>query len=216
MVESTSTDYIDHLLSLVDWRRRTGDLYRLRAENQIEAFRAARDELFKTHPQTPIEPAELPYFNGIEYFEPNPDYRVKAIFEPGDGSELVIETGGEDGAITYRKAGTLHFDLLGEPQTLTVLGLIQYGGGLFVPFKDATSGHETYGGGRYLFDTAKNTDGLVFEFELGQREVWLDFNYAYHPSCTFSARWACPLAPPENRLTIPVRAGEKLYRHPEL
>ena len=90
--------------------------------------------------------------------------------------------------------------------------LIADGGGLFVPVKDATSRGETSGGGRYLFDTVKNTDGLVLEFAAGSAEVTIDFNYAYNPSCAYSARWACPLAPPENVLPIPIRAGEKVYQ----
>ena len=82
-----------------------------------------------------------------------------------------------------------------------------YAGGLFVPFKDATSGHETYGGGRYLLDTIKSAD-LGSDAATGM--VVLDFNYAYHPSCTYDPRWVCPLAPPDSRLAIPVRAGERL------
>jgi uncharacterized protein (DUF1684 family) len=108
--------------------------------------------------------------------------------------------------------GVLAFELSGRPCRLTVLGLIQYAGGLFVPFRDTTSGHETYGGGRYLFDTAKNTDGLVLEITTGSSDVVLDFNYAYNASCAYSPRWACPLAPPENYLKVPVRAGELVYK----
>jgi uncharacterized protein (DUF1684 family) len=80
-----------------------------------------------------------------------------------------------------------------------------YGGGLFVPFGDLTNGHETYGGGRYLLDSAKGAD-------LGSHGNWvvLDFNFAYRPSCVHSDRWSCPLAPVENRLPVAVRAGERL------
>ena len=112
----------------------------------------------------------------------------------------------------YRRAGHLAFRLQGEACRLTVLSLIQYAGGLFVPFRDATSRRETYGAGRYLFDTAKDTDGLVLEVTAGSPEVVIDFNYAYNASCAYSPRWACPLAPPENYLTVPVRAGELNYK----
>jgi uncharacterized protein (DUF1684 family) len=88
--------------------------------------------------------------------------------------------------------------------------MLGYGGGLFLPFRDATSGVETYGGGRYLFDTVKNTDGGCLEITPGSPHVVIDFNYAYHPSCCYDPRWACPLAPPENRLALAVRAGERL------
>jgi uncharacterized protein (DUF1684 family) len=152
----------------------------------------------------------------LKYFAPDPDYRVKARFEAGPGDELVIDTGGADGAVRYRRAGRLLFELNGEKCELTVLSLRQYAGGVFVPFKDATSGHETYGGGRYLFDTAKNTDGLVLELEVGSQDVTIDFNYAYNPSCVYSPRWACPLAPPENVLKVAIRAGEQTYEHPDV
>jgi len=121
-------------------------------------------------------------------------------------------TGGEDGAIRYRRAGELQFQLVGTPCQLTVLSLVQYAGGLFVPFKDLTAPHQTYGAGRYLFDTAKDTDGLVLKITPGSPDVVIDFNYAYNASCAYSPRWACPLAPPENFLRVPVTAGEKNYK----
>jgi uncharacterized protein (DUF1684 family) len=218
------------LLDLVDWRRRVGDLYRLSGSSfdrrspqpsplegrgradALSRFRQGRDELFRSHPQSPIEPDERGSFRGLHYFPHDAAYRVEARFEPGDGSELVIDTGGEDGAVRYRRAGRLAFQLGGSQCRLTVLKLVQYAGGLFVPFRDTTSGRETYGGGRYLFDTAKNTDGLVLEITPGSSNVVIDFNYAYNASCAYSPRWACPLAPPENYLTVPVRAGELTYK----
>jgi uncharacterized protein len=208
LTDAESQGYLD----LVDWRRRVGDLFRISGPDSLTQFRRGRDELFRTHPQSPIEPEERGSFSGLHYFDGDPSYRVTAQMEPGDGSELVIDTGGEDGAVRYRRVGRLKFQLGGQECGLTVLSLVQYAGGLFVPFRDLTSGHETYGGGRYLFDTAKDTDGLVFEVKAGSLEVVIDFNYAYNASCAYSPRWACPLAPPENRLPIEVRAGEKLYK----
>jgi uncharacterized protein (DUF1684 family) len=199
-------------LDLVDWRRRVGDLYRMQGPDALTRFRRGRDELFRTHPQSPIEPDERASFTGLRYFDPDPSYRVPAKFEPGDGSELVIDTGGDDGAIRYRRAGKLSFMVDGRPCALTVLGLVQYAGGLFVPFRDATSGHETYGGGRYLFDTPKDTDALVLEIQPGSSDVVIDFNFAYNASCAYSPRWACPLAPRENFLEVAIRAGEKVYK----
>jgi len=202
------------LLDLVDWRRRVGDLYRVRGTDALQQFKRGRDELFRTHPQSPIEPDERAAFKGLSYFSQDPEYRVKARVEDGDGSELLIDTGGDDGAVRYRRAATLVFELGGEACRLTVLSLVQYAGGLFVPFRDTTSGRETYGGGRYLFDTAKDTDGLVLEIAPGSPEVVIDFNYAYNASCAYSPRWACPLAPPENYLKVSVRAGEHVYKAP--
>jgi uncharacterized protein (DUF1684 family) len=200
------------LLDLVDWRRRVGDLYRISGPDANVRFRQQRDELFRSHPQSPIEPDERASFKGLRYYPYEAAYRVQAWFEPADGSELVIDTGGEDGAVGYRRAGRLVFELGGSPCRLTVLSLVQYAGGLFVPFRDTTSGRETYGGGRYLFDTAKDTDGLVLEITPGSSDVVIDLNYAYNASCAYSPRWACPLAPPENYLTVPVRAGELTYK----
>ena len=199
-------------LDLVDWRRRVGDLYRITGADSVARFRRGRDELFRTHPQSPIEPEERESFGGLRYFDHDPAYRVGARLEPGDGSELAIDTGGEDGVVRYRRIGRLRFMLAGEDCALTVLSLVQYAGGLFVPFRDHTSGHETYGGGRYLFDTAKDTDGLVLEVTPGSADVVIDFNFAYNASCAYSPRWACPLAPPENHLQVAVRAGELVYK----
>ena len=178
----------------------------------MERFRRGRDELFRSHPQSPIELDERATFAGLHYFDHDPSFRVRARVEPGDRSELVIDTGGDDGAVRYRRAGKLVFSMEGQPCELTVLSLVQYAGGLFVPFRDATSGRETYGGGRYLFDTAKDTDGLVLEIAAGLDEVVIDFNFAYNASCAYSPRWACPLAPPENHLRVAIRAGEKNYK----
>lgn len=201
------------LLDLVDWRRRVGDLYRLRGADSIDDFRRGRDDLFKTHPQSPIEPDERAAFKGLSYFGAEESYRVRAHVDAGDGSELLIDTGGEDGAVRYRRAATLVFELHGNECRLTVLSLVQYAGGLFVPFRDSTSGHETYGGGRYLFDTIKNHLPMPVP-ETGKSMVEIDFNYAYNPSCAYNHRWACPLAPQENWLPVPIRAGEKNYKAP--
>lgn len=201
-------DYLD----LAGWRRRVGDLYRLGGPGAVDSFRRGRDELFRSHPQSPIEPADRAAFSGLRYFPADPAYRFATRLEPAEaGDDLVIETGGEDGAIRYRRAGYLRFDLNGQACRLTVFWLLGYGGGLFLPFRDATAGSETYGGGRYLLDTIKNTDGLALELRAGSPEVTIDFNFAYNPSCAYNPRWACPLAPPENRLAVAIRAGELRY-----
>ena len=148
----------------------------------------------------------------MRYFDPDPTLRITCRLEATEeGEPLDIDTGGEDSVIRYRRAGVLRFRLSGQQCHLTVFSLIGYGGGLFLPFRDATSGRETYGGGRYLFDTVKNTDGLSLELMAGSPEVSIDFNFAYNPSCAYDSRWACPLAPRENWLTVPIRAGERLY-----
>jgi len=194
-------------IDLVDWRRRVGDAYRLPS---LAAWREARERLFREHPQSPVAAEDRASFAGLRWFPPDVAYRVPAALTPGDGAPVEIDTGGEDGVVRYRRAGVLRFRLHDRDLALTVLALVGYGSGLFVPFRDATSGAETYGGGRYLVDTVKGTDGGCLEVTVGSTDVTIDFNYAYHPSCVYSPRWACPLAPPENRLTVPVRAGERL------
>jgi uncharacterized protein len=203
---------VQSYLDLADWRRRVGDLYRFSGPDALARFRRGRDELFRSHPQSPLSEEARLRFNGLRYFDPDPVYRIPVQIDPADeGDALEIDTGGEDGVITYRRAGWLRFRVGGEQCRLTVFSLVGYGGGLFLPFRDATSGQETYGGGRYLFDTVKNTDGMALELTAGSPDVTIDFNFAYNPSCVYDARWACPLAPRENWLPVPVRAGEKMF-----
>ncbi len=199
-------------LDLADWRRRVGDLYRLAGPDALERFRRGRDELFRSHPQSPLAPQARQGFPGPRYFDADPTAKLRCRLEPAEpGDPLEIDTGGEDGVISFRRAGRLAFRFNGQPCTLTVFSLVGYAGGLFLPFRDATSGTETYGGGRYLFDTVKNTDGLSLELQAGSPDVVIDFNFAYNPSCAYDARWVCPLAPRENWLAVPVRAGEKVF-----
>src|SRR5438445_7868320 len=126
------------LLDLVDWRRRVGDLYRTSGPNAVETFRKGRDELFRSHPQSPIEPEERNAFMGLKYFPYDPAYRVSAQMLAADSSELLIDTGGQDGAIRYRRAGELHFRLAGEPCKLTGLSLILCAGGQLRTFNAHT------------------------------------------------------------------------------
>ena len=98
------------------------------------------------------------------------------------------------------------FELRGEQLSLEVAWLAAYGGGVFLCFRDATSGRASYGGGRYLLDTVKGAD----LGDDGGRLV-LDFNFAYNPSCSYDPSWVCPLAPPANRLAVAVEAGEKYH-----
>jgi uncharacterized protein (DUF1684 family) len=109
--------------------------------------------------------------------------------------------------VAFSRVGTLRFELKGQALELGAHWIEGYAGGLFVPFRDTTCGSETYGGGRYLLDTIKSAD---LGSDLAAGTVVLDFNYAYHPSCAYDPRWPCPLAPPENRLGIPIRCGERL------
>ena len=192
-------------LELLDWKRQIFELYAdVRAaaepERAWERWRAARDELFRAHPQSPLPPEAREGFAGLPYFPYDPMRRVLAEVEPA-GPEL-REIAGSAGSVTrFRRFATARLD----GGSLELYWLEGYGGGVFLPFADATRGRETYGAGRYLLDTVKGAD-------LGMQEgkLVLDFNFAYNPSCSYDPRWACPLSPPANRLAFEVRAGERL------
>lgn len=191
-------------IELADYREAVARLYL--STSGLSEFRARRDELFASHPQSPIPPAERAAFSGLRYFPPSDDAIVEVALREAPGG-LNIDTGGPDGVIRYDRVGVLTTPW----GPLSLWWIAAYGGGLFLPFRDGTGGSETYGGGRYLTDTAKGTHGRGLQL-VGPGRVRLDFNYAYNPSCAYDSRWACPLAPRENWLNDPVRAGELRYR----
>ena len=190
-------------LDLVDWRERVARLYL--SDVDLVGFRAARDELFRTHPQSAIPADRRDSFDGLRYFPPNDAAVAEVEVRPASGG-MDIDTGGADGVVHYRRVGVA--DTPWGP--LTLWWIEAYGGGLFLPFRDGTCGHESYGGGRYLTDTVKGTFGRGVEL-LGADRVRLDFNYAYNPSCAYDDRWACPLAPEEDRVAARIEAGEQTY-----
>ena len=198
-------------LELADWRRRVASLYAdLRADpaptaDRLAAFRNAKDELFRAHPQSPVPFADRTTFSGLAYWPHEPALRLVAPLEPDPSAptlDLPASTGAE---FAFSRIGWVLFEVAGTPTRLAVYWLAGYAGGIFIPFRDATSGHATYGGGRYLWDSAKGAD-----LGADRGELVLDFNYAYHPSCTYDPRWSCPLAPSENWLSMPIQAGERL------
>jgi uncharacterized protein len=208
---------MDDTLDLDDYRRRVALLYLTEpteGEAGVAAFRRGRDELFRDHPQSALDAGQRARFTGLTWFPYDPEARVAAELRPPDSDqELAVDTGGADGAVRYRRVGRLATPF-GD---LTLFWTLGYGGGLFLPFRDATAGTQTYGAGRYLTDTIKGTWGRGLASRSAGRalhdghRVLLDFNYAYNPSCAYNARWACPLAPPENHLPVPVRAGEQAF-----
>jgi uncharacterized protein len=190
-------------LELLDWKRRVFALYaEVRASSDPEAawrlWRETRAELFRTHPQSP-----QPGYAGLGYYDYNPAARVLAELEDVEAAPAPIETSGPE-PMLFTPFARAHFELRGEPLTLELDWLASYGGGVFLCFRDPTSGAETYGGGRYLLDTVKGADLGVEEGKLV-----LDFNFSYNPSCSYDPGWVCPLAPPANRLPVAVLAGEK-------
>jgi uncharacterized protein (DUF1684 family) len=201
----------DPHLQLADYRRRVARLYQRIRDEQVAAevrlaqFRREKDELFRTHAQSPIPLDERASFGGLAYWPHRPELRLVVPLEPDAATdeEGVPRSGG--GAMGLWRIGHVPLRLDGREHRLAVYWFDDYAGGIFIPFRDATNGSETYGGGRYLWDSAKGADPGS-----GDTELAVDFNYAYHPSCVYDPRWSCPLAPMANRLDVPIRAGERL------
>jgi uncharacterized protein (DUF1684 family) len=194
-------------LELLDWKRHVFALYAavrsLPPESGWELWRDTRDDLFRSHPQSPLPAERRAPFEGLEYWPYDPQARVLADLEDVEAPEQPVVTSGTE-TILFRPFARASFELRGERLSLEVAWLAAYGGGAFLSFRDATSGHESYGGGRYLLDTVKGAD-------LGEDDgrLVLDFNFAYNPSCSYDPGWVCPLAPPANRLPVAVEAGER-------
>ncbi len=170
---------------------------------QVRANRAEKDEFFGSHPQSPIPPGERDAFDGLSYFDPDPDYRVEAtarVHEEPDPVEMETTNGPN---VRYLRPVTFEFELRGEELTLAAYRQESDESlSLFVPFRDKTTGQQTYRNGRYMeFEPDRSlTDGDT---------VTLDFNLAYNPFCAYSDTFACPLPPEENWLSVVVPAGER-------
>jgi uncharacterized protein len=211
------SDYLD----LYDYRCRVADMYRMRrqatlagedAATVLQRFREARNELFVKHSQSALDVEQKRKFQGLRYFLYNPAMCVEADIDTGvEPVQLSVVMNAEE-TMTMTTVGQLHFTLEDVRVALSLYWLNIYGGGLFLPFRDTTSPAESYGGGRYLFDTIKGSDFLAIPGASGIERILLDFNYAYNPSCAYNDRWVCPLAPVENRLSIPIRAGEMKFK----
>ncbi len=194
---------------LADWRRRISELYAAaRAHDDPERahalWRSGRDALFRAHPQSPLPPGDPLRETGVPYWPYDPALRFNLPLLPAPGPEQRLAPAGGDGSARLRLLGQVE---LPAPlsATIGVWWLQQYAGGLFLPLRDGTAGQASYGGGRYVLDTAKGAD-------LGgtASTLIIDLNFLYHPSCRYSSRWQCPLAPPANTITAPVHAGERL------
>jgi uncharacterized protein len=196
-------------LTLLDWRRQVRDLYAgVRADpdpvSAHEFWRTTRDQLFATHPDSPLLPGARAAFTGLNVAPYDPALRFEVTLDPDvEAHRLEVPTA-TDGVVPFERIGVLRLPGLGD---LDAWWLESYGGGLFVPVKDAAAGRETYGGGRYLLDTVKGAD-LGGDVRAGQ--LVIDLNFAYNPSCAYDPAWTCPLAPPGNTLAAPVRGGELL------
>ncbi|MBI4093149.1 MAG: DUF1684 domain-containing protein [Candidatus Kerfeldbacteria bacterium] len=167
-----------------------------RGVSQLEQFRRQKDD-FMREPDSPIAPADRVTFIGLKYFPDNPALAFDLELDtqvPND--QITMET--SDGRKkTYTRAGRVNFAVAGQPATLSVY---EDEHGYFMPFRDATSGLDSYAAGRYL------------EPEMVNGKLHVDFNYAYNPYCAYSERYSCPLPPAENWLKVPIRAGERKFK----
>ena len=194
-------------LELLDWRRQIFSLYaEIRATpDPAEAhmlWRAVRDELLASHPQSPIAADRRAGFAGARYAPYDTALRWElAVDTDVPPARMEVPTG-TDGVVPFNRLGVLHLPSWGD---LDVWWLGSYGGGIFVPIKDGGAGRTTYGGGRYLIDTVKGAD-LGGDVRAGRLVV--DLNFAYNPSCAYDPAWACPLAQAGNTLAAPINAGE--------
>jgi uncharacterized protein (DUF1684 family) len=167
--------------------------------SELSHLRRQKDELFASSAHSPLTLEQKIGFRGLDYFPENPGLVIEADLETGiDAEQVQLPT--STGALRpYRRAGLVRFEVEGQPVELTLFAEEGHGD-LFLPFRDATSGEESYPGGRYL----------EVEAPRGGRVV-IDFNHAYNPYCAYAEGWSCPLPPPENWVDVPIRAGEKKF-----
>ncbi len=167
--------------------------------SELERFRKEKDEFFRESHQSPLLPKQQAAFGGLSYFPENPDLRLSVEVERMAGEQVQIQT--NTGAVqTYRRYGRFKFRVEGQVAELTIF---ENETGYFLPFADSLANQETYDAGRYL-EPERQADG---RFEV-------DFNLAYNPYCAYNERWSCPITPPENRLKVPIRAGERIFMEP--
>ncbi len=171
-------------------------------KRQLRENRAEKDSFFADHRQSPIPPEQRAEFDGLEYFDPDPTYRVVATVTLHEEPVAVTMETSEGLTVDYNRVATLRFELAGAHHELAGYRQSPEDGSLFVPFRDKTTGQETYQGGRYM--------ELEVEGQLADgAEIVLDFNLAYSPFCAYSETFACPLPPEENWLETTIEAGEK-------
>lgn len=165
--------------------------------SDLTAYRTEKDQFFGRHPQSPLTPDQRQNFTGLQYFPENDELRLEVeveLFRDQEPMQMQTSTGGVQ---TYVRHGRFKFQVEGEDAELTIY---QNEHGYFLPFVDSLAGRETYPAGRYLEPEA-----------LPGNRFFVDFNLAYNPFCAYNEMWSCPITPAENRLKVPIRAGEKLF-----
>ena len=167
--------------------------------SDLAVFRSTKDHFVRHDPQSPLTGAQRATFTGLSYFNEEPSLRFTLQVQPfpeQDNIEIQTTTGGVASFVKWAK---IEFSVDGATAEPTVYK-DGTDGSFFLPFADSTSGDETYGSGRYVEPKAQSDVSLL-----------VDFNYAYNPYCAYNEEWACPITPAENRLRVPIRAGEKKF-----
>ena len=165
--------------------------------SDLEDFRRAKDRFFKSDRQSPLTAEQKRSFQGLKYFAENPNLALEPqVEEFSQKDEIQMQTSTGDVQV-YQRFGRFNFDVGGQPAELIIYSSEN---GYFLPFVDSQANQETYGAGRYLEPEA-----------LGDGRFAVDFNYAYNPYCAYNEFWSCPLTPFENRLKVPIRAGEQNF-----
>jgi uncharacterized protein len=174
-----------------------------RAE-RLAGYRHRRDHFFAEHPHSPLSVSQRAEFAGLNYFPESAELALTLpVAESGPDVGEVVDIPTSDGkAKSFFRAGRIRFDVEGVPVELTVFKDSDRGS-LFIPFRDASAGSETYELGRYLEPQAR-PDGTID----------VDFNYAYNPFCAYGEGWSCPIPPEENQLALTIAAGEKAFTNP--
>ncbi len=169
-------------------------------KNELDLFREEKDDFFKRSRQSPLTREQKGSFTGLKYFPENPELRLEVTVEEfPEKQDIEMQTSSGD-IQKYRRYGHFKFIVDGQQAELTLYG---DDGSFFLPFADSLAGTETYGAGRYLEPE-----------RLDDNRFLVDFNLAYNPYCAYNEAWSCPLTPFENRLKVPIRAGEKLFHPP--
>jgi uncharacterized protein (DUF1684 family) len=164
--------------------------------NELERMRVEKDEFFRSDPDSPLTEEQKAEFTGLHYFPENNDLRIEVTIKETTSEQVNIDAS-KGAARSYQKVGRFQFTVDGKLAELTIYEN-EYG--YFLPFVDSLAGSETYPAGRYI------------EPELqSPKHFMIDFNLAYNPYCAYNDRWSCPLTPAENRLSVPIRAGEKKF-----
>ena len=167
--------------------------------SNLDEFRRAKNRWMSLDGQSPLTAEQRRRFGGLVYFEEAPALVFTPTAERVPALVFIELPTSSGEVVTYREWARVRFDVEGQPASLMIYRHPE-SESLFLPFRDATAGHETYGAGRYL---------EVHELEDGR--VLLDFNYAYNPYCAYNEGYSCPLPPAENRLSVPIRAGERVF-----